>query len=350
MQAACEPPALDADTSFRYGGSKAISKPRFLGRETMSKKIFGFAALLVILAVMLYLSGPTAEAEQNTAKDTAKSSDDGKLRIIAIGGHPDDCEIKAGGVAAMWAARGHHVKFVSVTNGDTGHWGMAGGELSRRRTKEAEKAARALGIEETQVLDNHTGELTATLKNRRKLLRLIREWKADIVLTHRPNDYHPDHRYTGILVQDTAYIVTVPMNCPDTPHLRKNPVYMYFRDRFEKPTPFKADVVAAIDEVIEQKIQAMLAMESQFIEGGVHGNESMVPKTKEQWAKARKRVRDRFTKRFAGIADKHRSQLIALYGEQKGKKIKYAEVFEICEYGRQPSAEELKKLFPFFGD
>ncbi len=316
----------------------------------MKKKILGFAGLLVILAVMLCLSGPSAAAEQNPAKDVSEAHDDGKLRIIAIGAHPDDCEIKVGGAAAMWAARGHHVKILSVTNGDTGHWGMAGGELARRRTKEAEKAAKALGIEETQVLDNHTGELTATLENRRKLLRLIREWKADIVLSHRPNDYHPDHRYTAILVQDTAYIVTVPMNCPDTPHLRKNPVYMYFQDHFQKPAPLQSDVVVAIDEVIEQKLQAMLAMESQFIEGGVKGNEAMVPKTEAEWAKSRKRVRERYTRRFAGVADKYRDKLIEFYGEQKGKKVKYAEVFEICEYGRQPSAEELKQLFPFYGD
>ncbi len=303
----------------------------------MRKSIFGFA--IVVLVVLVSVPGVSS---------LKAASEDGKLHIIAIGGHPDDCEIKAGGVAAMWAAQGHHVKFLSVTNGDTGHWGMAGGELSRRRTKEAEKAAKALGIEQTQVLDNHTGELTATLENRRKLLRLIRQWKADIVLTHRPNDYHPDHRYTGLLVQDTAYIVTVPMNCPDVPHLPRNPVYMYFRDRFEKPAPLKPDVVVAIDEVIEQKIQAMVAMESQFIEGGVKGNESMVPKNEQQWAEGRKRVRDRFTRRFAGVADMYREQLIALYGKEKGKKVKYAEAFEVCEYGRQPTADELRQLFPFF--
>jgi LmbE family N-acetylglucosaminyl deacetylase len=181
-------------------------------------------------------------------------------------------------------------------------------------------------------------------------LKLIRQWKADIVLTHRPNDYHPDHRYTGILVQDTAHIVTVPMNCPDVPHLPRNPVYVYFQDRFEKPAPFKPDIVVAIDDVIEKKLQAMLAMESQFIEGGVSGNEAMVPKTEAEWAQSRQRVRDRFTKRFADVADNYRKELIALYGEEKGKKIRYAEAFEICEYGHQPNAEEIKRFFPFLGN
>src|SRR5436190_18970473 len=121
------------------------------------------------------------------------------LRIICFGAHPDDCELQAGGTAALWAAQGHHVKFVSVTNGDIGHWREAGGPLARRRTAEVEQAARHLGIT-VQVLDIHDGELLPTLENRRTLTRLIRAWKADVVMSHRPNDYHPDHRYSGILV------------------------------------------------------------------------------------------------------------------------------------------------------
>src|SRR6478672_10534720 len=135
----------------------------------------------------------------------AAPADDGKLRIICFGAHPDDCELQAGGVAAMWAARGHHVLFVSVTNGDIGHWREAGGPLALRRKRESEQAAKILG-DTVEILDNHDGELMPTLENRQKIIRLIREWKADIVLSPRPNDYHPDHRYTAILVQDAAYM------------------------------------------------------------------------------------------------------------------------------------------------
>jgi PAS domain-containing protein len=123
--------------------------------------------------------------------------------------HPEDCEIQAGGVAAMWAAKGHKVKLVSVTNGDIGHWREAGGPLARRRTAEVARASEILGTT-SQVLDNHDGELEPTLENRRKITRLIREWNADIVMSPRPDDYHPDHRYTAVLVQDAAYMVTVP--------------------------------------------------------------------------------------------------------------------------------------------
>src|SRR5215204_3956441 len=144
------------------------------------------------------------------------------LRIIVFGAHPDDCELDAGGTAARWAKLGHKVKFVSVTNGDIGHHEMAGAILARRREAEVQKCAKILGIT-TDVLDIHDGELLPTLENRRLFTRKIREWNADIVISHRPNDYHPDHRYVGVLAQASAYMVTVPFFCPDTPYLARTP-------------------------------------------------------------------------------------------------------------------------------
>ena len=323
----------------------------------MKKRILGSATLtLPVLTLMIFIFACLAPAaERNRAASplgseqarAAKLNNPGKLRIIAFGAHPDDCEIKAGGVAAMWAAQGHHVKFVSTTNGDIGHWKIAGGPLAQRRTAEVKKAAEILGIE-TEVLDNHDGELMPTLENRKAFVRLIREWKADIVLSHRTNDYHPDHRYTGVLVQDAAYMVICPFICPDVPHLKTNPVFLYLSDGFQKPNPFEPSLVIAIDDVIEKKLDAIAVIESQFVEGGVSGNESMVPKNEAERAAARRRVRERFRRRFESTANKYRAKLIEAYGEKKGKKMRYAEAFEVCEYGRRPSAAGLKKLFPFF--
>src|SRR5579862_3578078 len=196
-----------------------------------------------------------------TLTASARADDGGKLRIIVFGAHPDDCELDAGGIAARWAKLGHHVKFVSVTNGDIGHHEIAGAILARRRTAEVKRCAEILGIE-TEVLDIHDGELLPTLENRRTITRKIREWKADVVIAHRPNDYHPDHRYTGILVQDAAFMVIVPSFCPDVPALRKNPVFLYSEDNFKKPNPFEADVVVPIDPVMDQKVGAVDALES----------------------------------------------------------------------------------------
>ncbi len=258
-------------------------------------------------------------------------------------------EFKDGGTAAKWAHLGHHVKLVSVTNGDIGHWQMAGGALAQRRTQEVVEALTVLGTT-AQVLDIHDGELLPTLENRKTIVQLIREWKADIVISHRPWDYHPDHRYVGVLVQDAAYMVTVPFFCPDTPPLKSNPVFLYSSDRFQKPYAFQADIAVDIGDVFEQKLIAVSKLVSQLHEGGANGSAERLasvppvtePEKRMDW------VRERWSQRQAGEANRFRGTLIKWYGEKRGKQVKYAEAFEICEYGRQPSTEEIKKLFPFF--
>lgn len=320
------------------------------------KSLYSTILTLLVLALIACLCLHSAPARERDLSNSplaservraARATNTGTLSVIAFGAHPDDCEIRAGGVAAMWAAQGHKAKFVSATNGDIGHWKMSGGQLAKRRTAEVQRAAKILGIE-TQVLDNHDGELMPTLENRRTFTRLIREANADIVMAHRPNDYHPDHRYTGVLMQDAAFMVICPFFCPDVPHLTRNPVFLYFSDNFQKPNPFEPDVVVSIDSVIEKKLDALVELESQFVEGCVTGNESMIPKNEAERAAAHRRVRDSFRRRFEATANKYRDKLIELYGQEQGSKVKCAEAFEVCEYGRQPTAAELKQLFPFF--
>ena len=273
--------------------------------------------------------------------------DDGKLRIVCFGAHPDDCELQASGTAAMWAAKGHHVLFVSVSNGDIGHWREAGGPLALRRKTEVDAAHKLLGIE-GEILDIHDGEVLPTIENRRMITRVIREWKADIVLSHRPNDYHPDHRYTGVLVQDAAYMVTVPFFCPDVPYLKKNPAFFYFPDRFQKPNPFQPDVVVAVDGVMPKKLDALAIMESQFYEGGANGSPELMPTDPEKQKQRKQEVRDGMARRNESLANRFRAKLSDWYPAEQAQKVKYAEAFELCEYGAQPNKTELKKLFPFF--
>lgn len=294
---------------------------------------------IVVCAVALLSVGLAVGAETPEG--------DGKLRIIVFGAHPDDAELGAGGVAIKWAAQGHHVKLVAVTNGDIGHWEMAGGPLAQRRRQEVLEAGKILGVT-NEILDIHDGELLPTLENRRILTRLIRKWNADIVITHRPNDYHPDHRYTSILVQDSAYMVTVPFFCPDTPHLTKNPVYLYSPDPFQKPTPFAADVAVDIDDVADSLLDALMRMESQFYEGGANGYAGIVPEDADGQVRRRTEVRAWLASLFQRAAGLSRDALAEYYGEERAKTVKHANAFEVCEYGRQPSREELKRLFPFF--
>ncbi|MBD0280558.1 MAG: PIG-L family deacetylase [Flavisolibacter sp.] len=268
------------------------------------------------------------------------------LRIIAFGAHPDDNELKASGVAAMWAAQGHKVKFVAVTNGDIGHFEQAGGPLAKRRLAEVQACAKTLGIE-TEVLDIHDGELEPNLENRKKIARLIREWQADIVLCHRPYDYHPDHRYVGVLVQDAAVVVVAPFFVPNTPPTKRNPVFLYYSDPFLRPYPFDPTIVVGIDEVAEKKWDCVSAMPSQF--GDEHSwQASTLLNVPKEDKKREAYLLDLFRQRNMEIADKYRNRLIELYGKDKGSKIKYAEAFELCQYGRQPTIEELKQLFPGF--
>jgi LmbE family N-acetylglucosaminyl deacetylase len=306
-------------------------------RTGKNRRAPGLAALAALLAAAAWASPPPAAAPGG----------DGKLRIITFGAHPDDCELDTAGVAAKWSALGHKFKCVSVTNGDIGHSVIAGGPLALRRRAESRRAAQILGIE-TEVLDNHDGEVMVTLENRRKIARLIRDWQADIVISHRPNDYHPDHRYTGMLVADAAYMVQVPYFTPEVPPLARNPVFLFSEDRFQKPNPFSGDIVVAIDDVIDKKLAVVEAMESQFYEGGCCDVPAGgMPADAAGKEARRKQVRDAFTARFASTAERFRSRLAELYGADRAPGIKHAEAFEICEYGRQPDKAEIRRLFPF---
>ncbi|MCA1964363.1 MAG: PIG-L family deacetylase [Prosthecobacter sp.] len=273
-----------------------------------------------------------------------------KLRIIVFGAHPDDAEYKAGGTAVKWARLGHEVKLVSVTNGDIGHWKEAGGPLAQRRAAEAAACAKKLGVT-SQVLDIHDGELLPTLENRRLITRVIREWRADVVISHRPWDYHPDHRYVGILVQDAAFMVTVPFFCPDVPPLEKNPVFLYSSDGFQKPYPFQPDVAVALDDVFDQKLDGLHELTSQAYEGGANGSaehvEKVVPPASDEAAR-RAWLKRRWGARQGSEADRFRELLVKFYGPERGKAVKYAETFEICEYGTRPDEKTLRRLFPFF--
>jgi LmbE family N-acetylglucosaminyl deacetylase len=291
-------------------------------------------ALALAIALTLTLSVSSAQQPAPTTP----------LNIIAFGAHPDDCDIRAGGTAAKWAAMGHKVRFVAVTNGDAGHQSEGGGALAARRRAEAIEAGKRIGVEYV-VLDNHDGELLPNLHVREQIIRQIRQWKADLVLAPRPNDYHPDHRYTGVLLQDAAFMVTVPNVTPDTPSLRKNPVFMYFQDGFQKPAPFEPHVAVSIDDTFAKKIDMLDAHVSQVYEWlpWLAGNLDNVPKDKA----ARK---EWLAKERAGnINPAVRAALVKYYGADAGAKVKYAEAFEICEYGSRPTDADIKRLFPFLG-
>jgi LmbE family N-acetylglucosaminyl deacetylase len=300
--------------------------------------------ILSFFAVFFFAFTLATSANAQNGNVAREGNDDGRLRVIAVFAHPDDADAKMGGTAALMAKAGHAVKFLSITSGDAGHQSEGGGALARRRRAEAQEAARRLGIDEYKVLDNHDGELLPELHIRQQVIREIRNWNADVVLGLRPNDYHPDHRYAGVLVQDAAYMVVVPNVTPDTPPLTKNPVFLYMSDGFQKPNPFSHDIVVGIDEVLETKVLGLDAHVSQMYEWlpWVGGNLDEVPETSEERVKW---MMDRRTQ-WSRVSDEQRAGLVKWYGAEKGNSFKHAESFEICEYGKQPTEEEIRKIFP----
>jgi len=268
------------------------------------------------------------------------------LRLLIIGAHPDDPDTGAGGLAALYSRLGHQVKMVSVTNGDAGHHEMGGAPLARRRRAEAAAAGRCVGAEYI-TLDNHDGALMPTLDVRHQLIALIREFRPDLMTVHRPNDYHPDHRYTAHLVQDASYLLTVPNVVSHVPHLRSMPVIVHPWDHFQRPYPFSPNVVVNIDAVIEQKIDALHCHTSQMYEwlpynGGYLDQVPADPDQRRAW------LRELRGPRFRTIADLYRTMLVEAYGEEQGKQVEFAEAFEVCEYGAPLTAENRQRLFPFF--
>lgn len=268
------------------------------------------------------------------------------MNIVCIGAHPDDAEVFAGGVMTLFARDEHNVLAVSLTNGDIGHHEMGGGALAQRRMRESQAAAE-IGGYESLTLSNHDGELTADLELRRAVTRIIREQKADIVFTHRPNDYHPDHRYAAIAVQDAAFMVTVPQFCPDTEALRRNPVFLYLFDPFTFPAPFRADVAVSVDAVMNVKWRLLHAMPSQFYEWlpWLDGALDRVPPASNETA--RLTWLENYYRPLLELPATHARDALHAWCGDAARGVHFAEVFQVCEYGAQPERDILKRMFSF---
>jgi LmbE family N-acetylglucosaminyl deacetylase len=281
------------------------------------------------------------------------------MKILAIGAHQDDNEFRVGGMAYKWAKAGHEVRFLSMLNGSGGHHIMTPEETSARRYKESQKVAKLLNIT-YDVWDIEDCTLVADLETRWKTIKYIREFNPDLIIAHRTNDYHADHRASGQLVQDATYLLTVPHTCPETPAMRYMPVVMYNEDAFKYP-PFEADYVFKMDDVIDIKLEIAHINESQVYEWLPYTEEETVPvgeKERFEWLKGMN-ITDETTDeeilaatrgyavRFAKTAARFRKELIERMGEEKGKAVRYAEAYEICPYGGKLTDEIKKEIFGF---
>jgi len=264
---------------------------------------------------------------------------------MIIGAHPDDADIKAGGTSAQWCALGHEVKMASLTNGQAGHQTAYGPQLARRRRAEAEAAAATIGATYT-IMDQPDGELDDRLEFRLQVICLIRNFRPDLIITHRTVDYHADHRFTGQLVQDAAYLLTVPAICPDVPHMQRSPVILCFSDAFRKPCRFEPHVIVDIGDTVDRMVGMLHCHQSQFYEWLPFnaGNLDQVPSGEEA---RRAWLGERIRRRIRPLADRYRELVVQTYGPERGGKVQYVEAFEVSEYGSPLDEAARARLFPF---
>ncbi len=290
--------------------------------------------LILILILGLIAMNMNAEGMKNKEK-----------RVIVICAHPDDAELTTGGTAILLSRSGYKVKLVSLTNGNKGHHKGTKNEIAIRRYNETQEVKKRMNCE-YEILNNEDGELEANLKNRMEVIRLIREWKADIVITHPSYDYHPDHRNTSLLVQDAAFLVNVPKILPEVPALTESPLFLYTRGRYadrQKPNP---DIVVDITPVVREKAYIIDAHASQIYEWlpWINRSNKIIPDTQEE--KIEYILKEYVLKR-GEIKEKDRHVVEKWYGS-RAKEVKTIEAFEICEFGRAVNDQDIRELFPMF--
>lgn len=265
------------------------------------------------------------------------------FKVLLICAHPDDADLLGGGLAMRLRARGHKIKFVSATNGNKGHYKEEPINLAKRRFEEGKKAAEHVGAD-YECLNINDGEVWVNEENYRKVMRCIREYAPDLIITHRPNDYHRDHRYVGQLVMDASYMLIVPLAFPEyRTSYRDMPVIAYSYDDFDNP-PITPSVILDITDVYERKALGCMQHESQLLEWlpYTYKMENTLPEDYD-FNKRREIVETLIQYLFSSAMSRYRKLVKEGY---KDRKVRQIEVFEICPYGKQPNMKELKELFP----
>ncbi|MCX8065530.1 MAG: PIG-L family deacetylase [Candidatus Hydrogenedentes bacterium] len=267
------------------------------------------------------------------------------MRILCFGAHPDDAEWYAGGSLVYWASGGHEVYAISVTNGNIGHHIIKKESLASVRKREAEESAR-IGGYKSIVLDYPDGELVPSIELRKHIVKIIRELQADVVITHRPVDYHPDHRACGIVIQDAVFLVTVPQFVSEVPALSQSPLCLYMMDMFKKPYPFSPDFAVDVTDYMEKKWDLLDAMPSQMYEWLPYLDHQLSevptePNKRKEWLKLRWESLFRLPSIIFG--NEFKDEVSNYTG-----KFEFVEFFELSEYGRKPTKAELDTLFTFW--
>jgi LmbE family N-acetylglucosaminyl deacetylase len=257
------------------------------------------------------------------------------LKVMVIFAHPDEGEIYTGGISALYTKMGYQVKFMSLTNGDAGHYSMKPADLAKMRYSEAMESKAILKLGDYEVLDYHDQYLKNTKEAQDKVIKSIQDWNADIVFTYYPaKGGHTDNMTAGYIVRDAA------------PRLQmaKMPVFVYIRDYFTITFSYIPDFAVDIDKVWDTKLAACTVQRSQVMDAIPHSM-GILDEVRANPEKQKQLIYDN-TYPFSSVTNINRPALEKWYGAEVASKIKYAEAFEIAEFGRQVDEVEMHTLFP----
>ena len=183
------------------------------------------------------------------------------MKVLAIGAHPDDVEILCGGTVAKFAKQGHEVFICHVCDGNKGSNVYSSEELVKMRRNEAIESAKLIGA--TSIWAGISdGEVVLDLAGRVKIIDVLRQADADLIITNGPNDYHSDHVNTSKLVFEATYLAGLKLWKTKYPATTRLP-YLYYMDNVAGIN-FAPEEYVDITETIEIKVKMMNKMKSQL--------------------------------------------------------------------------------------
>lgn len=192
-----------------------------------------------------------------------------KLNLIAFGVHPDDIELSCSGALLVEKNNGKKVGVVDLTKGELGTRGTA-----ETRKKESAKSAEILGIDIRENLEMADGFFLNDTENKLKIIKVLRKYRPEIIVSNAPDDRHPDHGRASQLVNDAAFLSgLIKINTSDEngnlqDAWRPKYIFNYIQDNYLQP-----DFVIDITNVFEKKIESIKAFETQFFNPALHSDE-----------------------------------------------------------------------------
>ena len=186
------------------------------------------------------------------------------LDILVIGAHPDDAEIGCGGTIAHYKKRGKKVGILDFSNGEPTPFGTV-----EKRLTEAKAASEVLHLDIRITLDMTNRCIENTVENRKKVSEVIRKYKPNVLITHPSDDWHPDHIACHQIVNAAKF--QSKLTKTESKYSEHYPKYVFYFDHSHlKDKNRKLDFLVDISDSIEDKIAALKAYKSQFVDNKKH--------------------------------------------------------------------------------